>query len=87
MIYLYGSRPGIDQRLAAVFDSEPQLLSYVNWVTLKANLDGTRKFEQGSVLRGCFQIAVMARQAARVGSAVGASVESSRCGSWPHWWR
>ncbi len=52
MIYLYGSRPGVGQKLVAVFDSAPQLLSYVNWATLKANLDGTRKFEQGSVLSG-----------------------------------
>ena len=52
MYYLYGSKPGIDRKLVAVFDSEPLLLSYVNWATLKANPDGTRKFEQGSVLSG-----------------------------------
>lgn len=52
MYYLYGSKPGIDRKLVAVFDSEPQLLSYVNWATLKANPDGTRNFEQGSVLSG-----------------------------------
>jgi hypothetical protein len=52
MYYLYGSNPGIDRKLVAVFDSEPQLLSYVNWATLRTNPDGTRKFEQGSVLSG-----------------------------------
>ena len=52
MYYLYGSKPGIDRKLVAVFDSEPQLLSYVNWATLEANPDGTRKFEQGSVFSG-----------------------------------
>ena len=52
MNYLYGSKPAIDRKLVAVFDTEPQLLSYVNWATLKANPDGTRKFEQGSVLSG-----------------------------------
>ena len=35
MNYLNGSKPGIDQELVAVFDSEPQLLSYV-----KAEKDG-----------------------------------------------
>ena len=52
MNYLYGSKPGVDRKLVAVFDSEPQLLSYVNWATLKTNPDGSRKFEQGSVLSG-----------------------------------
>ena len=52
MYFLYGSKPGIDQELVAVFDSEPQLLSYVNWATLKTNPDGSRKFEQGSALSG-----------------------------------
>ena len=52
MYYLYGSKPDIDRKLVAVFDSEPQLLSYIYWATLKANPDGTHKFEQGSVLSG-----------------------------------
>ena len=52
MYYLYGSKPGMNGKLVAVFDSEPRLLSYVNWAELKANPDGTRKFEQGSVLGG-----------------------------------
>ena len=52
MNYLYGSKPGNDRKLVAVFDAEPQLRSYVNWATLKTNADGTRKFEQGSVLIG-----------------------------------
>ena len=52
MYYLYGSKPGTDRKLVAVFDSEPLLLSYVNWATLKSKPDGTRKFEQGSVLSG-----------------------------------
>ena len=52
MYYLYGSKPGTDRKLVAVFDSKPRLLSYVNWATLNANPDGTRKFEQGSVLSG-----------------------------------
>ena len=57
MPHLYGSKTGVDQKLVAVFDSEPLLLSYVNWATLKTNPDGTRKFEQGSVLSGfdCFE--------------------------------
>ena len=57
MHHLYGSKPGVDHKLVAVFDSEPLLLSYVNWATLKTNPDGTRKFEQGSVLSGfdCFE--------------------------------
>ena len=55
MDYLYGSKPGIDRKLVAVFDSEPQLLAYVNWATLRTNSDGTRKFEQGSVLSSFYR--------------------------------
>jgi hypothetical protein len=50
--YLYGSKPGVSPRLVATFDSEAQLLAYVGWATLKANSDGTAKFEQGSALAG-----------------------------------
>lgn len=52
MYYLYGSKPGVERRPVASFDSEQQLLSYVRWATLKENADGTFKFEQGSVLVG-----------------------------------
>jgi len=50
MEYLYGSKPGVARRLVATFDSEPQLLAYVGWATLKKNADGTARFEQGSPL-------------------------------------
>jgi hypothetical protein len=50
MEYLYGCKPGIPRELVATFDSEPQLLAYVGWATLKKNPDGTAKFEQGSPL-------------------------------------
>jgi len=50
--YLYGSKKGVVRKLAATFDSEAQLLSYVNWAILKTNRDGTAKFEQGSALAG-----------------------------------
>jgi len=50
MYYLYGSKPGVPRRLVATFDSEPQLLAYVGWATLKKDTDGTAKFEQGSAL-------------------------------------
>ena len=49
MIYLYGNKGAI-RKLVATFDSEQQLLAYVRWATLHENDDGTRKFEQGSVL-------------------------------------
>ena len=52
MYYLYGSKPGVDRRLVATFDSEQQLLAYVRWATLKRNDDQTIKFEQGSPLVG-----------------------------------
>ena len=50
MEYLYGSKPGVARRLVATFDSEPQLLAYVGWATLKKSADGTARFEQGSPL-------------------------------------
>jgi hypothetical protein len=50
--YLYASKPGVSRKLVATFDSEPQLLAYVGWATLKTNPDGTGKFEQGSPLAG-----------------------------------
>jgi hypothetical protein len=53
MYYLYGSQPRVPHKLVATFDSEPQLLAYVGWATLKKNLDGTAKFEQGSALASC----------------------------------
>jgi hypothetical protein len=52
MYYLYGSKPRVEKKLAATFDSEQQLLAYVRWATLKTNPDGTAKFEQGSALAG-----------------------------------
>ncbi len=52
MYFLYGSKPGVPQKLVATFDSQEQLLAYVGWATLKVNEDGTRKFEQGSALVG-----------------------------------
>jgi hypothetical protein len=52
MHYLYGSKRGGDQKLVATFDTEPQLLAYVNWATLSTRPDGTAKFEQGSALAG-----------------------------------
>lgn len=50
MQYLYGAKPGVERRLVATFDSEPQLLAYVAWATLAKKQDGTAKFEQGSSL-------------------------------------
>ena len=52
MHYLYGSKPGGPRRLAATFDSQPQLRAYVGWATLSTNPDGTSKFEQQSALAG-----------------------------------
>jgi hypothetical protein len=52
MHYLYGSKSNSGLKLVATFDSEQQLLAYVNWATLKSNADGTAKFEQGSALSG-----------------------------------
>ena len=50
MHYLYASKPGLQRKLVATFDSAPQLLAYVGWATLSKGLDGTSKFEQGSAL-------------------------------------
>ena len=49
MHYLYGSKPGVPQKLVATFGSEQQLLSYVHWAILSEH-EGTFKFEQGSPL-------------------------------------
>jgi hypothetical protein len=51
MYYLYGSKTGAPKKLAAIFDSEAQLLAYVRWATLSQH-DGIYKFEQGSSLAG-----------------------------------
>jgi hypothetical protein len=52
MYYMYGSKPGVLQKLVATFDSEEQLLAYAGWATLRTLAGGTRKFEQGSALAG-----------------------------------
>jgi hypothetical protein len=52
MHYLYGSKPGVERKLVATFDSDAFLRSYVSWATLKENPDGTAKFEQGTPLTG-----------------------------------
>jgi hypothetical protein len=49
---LYGSKRAGPFRLAATFDSEQQLLAYVNWATLESHGDQRGKFEQGSALVG-----------------------------------
>jgi hypothetical protein len=51
MHYLYGSKPGVPQKLAATFDSEQQLLAYVRWASLGHQGD-VFKFEQKSALVG-----------------------------------
>lgn len=51
MHYLYGSKPGVSQKLVATFSSEQQLLAYVSWATLSSH-GGVHKFEQGSPLAG-----------------------------------
>src|SRR5947209_6777122 len=50
--YLYGSKGNAPPRLVATFDSEPQLLAYVRWATLRDLGDRRGKFEQGSALAG-----------------------------------
>lgn len=50
MWYLYGSKDGSTLKLAATFDSDPQLLAYVHWATLQATGAKSGKFEQGSAL-------------------------------------
>ena len=42
MFYLYGSKPRVENKLAATFDSEQQLLAYVRWATLKTNPQNVR---------------------------------------------
>ncbi len=53
MYYLYGSKPGVQRKLVATFDSDAQLCAYVGWATLSKGPDGTNKFEQGSALASC----------------------------------
>jgi hypothetical protein len=50
MHYLYGSKAGGPQRLAATFGSEQQLLAYVRWATLESKGPQNGKFEQKSAL-------------------------------------
>lgn len=52
MHYLYGVKSGAALKLAATFDSEQQLLSYVRWATLAKPPDKPAKYEQGSALAG-----------------------------------
>jgi len=51
MYHLYGSKPGVPQRLVATFGSEQQLLAYANWATLSQQAV-ISKFEQQSALAG-----------------------------------
>ncbi len=53
MLYLYGIKPNKPKKLVATFETEPFMLSYISWATLKTNEDGTKKFEQGTPLVGC----------------------------------
>lgn len=53
MHYLYGTKKQSERRLVATFDSEPQLLAYVRWATLKELGDQRGKFEQKSALANC----------------------------------
>lgn len=55
MHYLYGLKPGSPRKLVATFDTQPQLLAYVNWATLSRKPGGPSKFEQGSALAGGYQ--------------------------------
>ena len=52
MFRLYGYKKGGPRKLMATFDTEAQLRAYVTWATLRANIDGSRAFEQGSSLAG-----------------------------------
>ncbi|MDB5386291.1 MAG: hypothetical protein JWM11_1937 [Planctomycetaceae bacterium] len=52
MYYLYGSKPSLQHKLVATFDSHEQLLAYVGWATLSKSPAGISKFEQGSALAG-----------------------------------
>ncbi len=47
MHYLYGNKTGAPRKLVATFDTEEQLLAYVNWATLYTH-GGVRQFEKGS---------------------------------------
>lgn len=49
---LYGIKPGQAETMVATFDSEAQLLAYVQWATLALQQDGTRNFEQKTPLTG-----------------------------------
>jgi hypothetical protein len=49
---LYGLQPGQPRKLVATFDSEQQLLAYVQWATLSQRGDGTLNFEQKTPLTG-----------------------------------
>jgi hypothetical protein len=49
MHFLYGSKPGVDRKLAATFDSQQQLRAYVRWAALS---ERPWKFEQQSALAG-----------------------------------
>jgi hypothetical protein len=52
MRFLYGSKRDGAYHLVATFDSEQQLLAYVNWATLENYGPHKGKFEQGSALVG-----------------------------------
>jgi hypothetical protein len=52
MHYLYAWKKDAAPRLVATFDTEPQLLSYVRWATLKELGVQSGKYEQGSTLAG-----------------------------------
>jgi hypothetical protein len=52
MHYLYAGKKGVERRLVATFDSQPQLLAYVRWATLESRGERQGKFEQGSALAG-----------------------------------
>jgi hypothetical protein len=50
MVYLYAQKNEQPLRLAATFDTQEQLLTYVRWATLQSTGSRAGKFEQGSVL-------------------------------------
>lgn len=52
MWQLYGVKRDQQRRLVATFDSEPQLLAYVGWATLRRLDDGALQFEQKTPLSG-----------------------------------
>uniref|UniRef100_A0A7C2NX65 Uncharacterized protein n=1 Tax=Schlesneria paludicola TaxID=360056 RepID=A0A7C2NX65_9PLAN len=49
---LYALKGRQPRKLVATFDSEQQLLAYVQWATLAHKPDGTRTFEQKTPLTG-----------------------------------